>query len=168
MAPRRSRTEINRAALDEVEAGLADGVFDIARAIVRVAESRAPDATPYGEGLVDRGGAALWVRGKKTHESTTGDGRRVDKPRSLRVRTAGTIVGAAGFGFPAMFQEFGTVHHGAQPFFTPAVAEVIGSDAKVILTAAMERRLRGERSVNTARIRERIAASRAARAGESA
>lgn len=163
---RRSRVEINRAALEEVEGGLADGVFDIARAIVRVAETRAPDATPYGEGLVDRGGAAVWVRARKTHESASPKGA-INKPRSVRLRDAGaTIVGIAGFGFPGMFQEAGTVHHRAQPFLTPSASEVLGSEAPLLLSKAMQRRLRGERSVNTARIRERIAASRAARAEE--
>jgi hypothetical protein len=162
---RRSRVEINRAAVDEVLGGFADGIFDIVRAAGTVAEQLAPDATPYGEGLVDRIGAAVWVKGRKTHQWSS-SGATPDKPRDLRVRSEGEIVGVVGAGFPGMFQELGTVHHGAQPFLTPAVAEIIGSEAEVRLSAAMQRRLRGERSANTTRIRERIAASRAARAEE--
>jgi hypothetical protein len=159
---RRSRVEINRAKLDEVMGGLADGVFDVARAIGVVAENRAPDATPYGEGLVDRLGAIVWVRGQKVHEWSS-SGRRPDKPRALRVKSAGEVVGVVGAGFPGMFQELGTVHHSAQPFLTPSAQEIVGSEARLLLSKAMERRLRGERSANTAKIRERIAASRAAK-----
>jgi len=161
----RTRVELNRSRLDEVHAAFADGVFDIARAIIRVAENDAPDRTPYGEGLVQRGGAAVWVNGRKTHEMTTNPERpKVDKPRSFRVRSAPrTVAGVAGFGFPALFQEFGTIHHRAQPFFSPAAAEVIGSEAPVILSAAMTRRLGGQRSKKTFEIRERIAAARAKR-----
>lgn len=160
---RRSRVEINRAKLDEVMGGFADGVFDIARAIGTVAENRAPDAVPYGQGLVGRIGAIVWVRGQKVREWSS-SGQRPDKPRALRVRSAGEIVGVVGAGFPGMFQELGTVHAPAQPFLTPAAQEVVGGEARVLLSKAMERRLRGERSANTAKIRERIAASRAARA----
>jgi hypothetical protein len=163
---RRSRVEINRAKLDEVMGGLADGVFDIARAIGTVAENRAPDATPHGEGLVDRIGAIVWVDSKKVAEWSS-SGRRPDKPKSMRLKSAGArVVGVVGAGFPGMFQELGTVHHSAQPFLTPSAMEVVGGDAKLRLSKAMERRLRGERSANTAKIRERIAASRARKAAE--
>lgn len=164
--PRRSRVVINRAALDEVMGGLSDGVFDIVRAIGAVAESRAPGpgTSEYGH-LQDRIGAAVWVAGRKVHEWSSAGGS-VDKPREVRVRSEGEYVGVVGAGFPGMFQELGTVHHAAQPFMTPAASEVIGSEAHLRLSAAMQRRLRGERSANTAMIRDRIAASRAAKAGE--
>ena len=162
MVARRSRVVINRAALSEIDGGLADGVFDIVRAIAVVAASRAPDAPPYGQGLVDAGGAAVWVNGKKVAESTTGPGGKVDKPRGLTLKSAGaTIVGVVGFGFPALFVELGTILMKAIPFLTPAAIEVIGNQAQLLLSKAMQRRLRGERSVNTARIQERISARRA-------
>lgn len=156
---RRSRVEINRAALDEISLGLADGVYDIARTISVVAASNAPDEPPYGVGLVDAGGAAVWVRGKKVAESTTGPDGKVDKPRGLTLKSAGSsIVGVVGFGFPALFVEFGTVRMRAEPFLTPAALQVLGTQAKILLSKAMSRRLQGQRSENTARIRERIAA----------
>lgn len=161
---RRSRVQINRAKLDDLRGGFADGVFDIARAIAVIAENDAPDATPHGEGLVQRVGAAVWVNGRKTHEWGSGGGSP-DKPRDLRVRSEAAVIGVVGAGFPAMFQEIGTVHHQAQPFVTPAVNEVVGSEARIRLSKAMERRLRGERSANGELIRQRIAASRAAREG---
>lgn len=161
--------EINRAALDAIDAGLTDGVFDIARAILRVAEQRVPDAPPYGEGLVDRGGAAVWANGRKVAEVTSGPDGKVDKPRGLVLKRAGAaIVGVVGFGFPAMFVELGTVNMRAEPFLTPSAIEVIGADAQLILSKDMARRLRGERSEKTAMIQARIQASRAARAGTAA
>lgn len=155
----RSRVQINRAALDEIEGGLADGVFGIVSAIAMRASERAPDATPYGEGLVDKIGGAVWVRGRKVAEMTTGGGGRANKPRALTLKSAGAvIVGFVGAGFPGLFNELGTVRMRAQPFLTPAALEILGSAAQVILSAAMQRRLRGERSANTARIQARIAA----------
>lgn len=164
---RRSRVEINLAALDEVKAGLADGVFDLARAIVVVAENNAPEGElPKGRRyhLAEMGGAEVYVGGKRTHEYSS-TGRRPDLPKGVGVRARGGIIGIAGFGFPGMFVEMGTVNMPAQPFLTPAASDVLGSEARVILSAAMMRRLAGQRSPNTAKIRARIAASRAAKAG---
>jgi len=164
---RRPRIEINRAALDEVQAGWADGVFDITRAIMRVAESRAPDATPYGEGLVERGAAIVWVGRKRTHQvRTDGQTGTVRKPRGSS-RLGPSVLGIVGFGFPGMFQELGTVHHRAQPFLTPAAAEIVGSEAKILLSKAMQRRLKGQRDPKSAEISARIGAARAARAAKS-
>lgn len=168
---RRSRVEINRAALDEIRGGFADGVFDIARAIGNVAEANAPDTgegtypwgaeRELGAGLVDRVGAAVWVNGKKTHQWGSSGGTP-DKPREVKVRSEAAVIGVVGAGFPGMFQEAGTVHHRARPFLTPAASEVVGSEAEVRLSKAMQRRLRGERSAVGAQIRQRVAASRAA------
>lgn len=131
---RRARVVVNRAALDEVKRGLADGMFALASAVHEEAARNAPDAPPYGEGLVTHGGAAVWVDGRKVHETEP-----LETPRDLR--TSDKIVGVVGFAFPGRFQETGTVHHGAQPFITPAAGTVIGRDAEVVLSKAMERRI---------------------------
>lgn len=165
---RRSRVEINRAALDEVMAGLADGVHDVARAIGVVAASRAPysehdpDVPPLHH-LEDVVGAMTYVRGKRTHEWNSGP-LRPNKPKTVRVRTGPEVLGIVGVGFPGMFVELGTLHAPAQPFFTPAAEEVVGGQAKFLLSAAMERRLSGQRSAKSFVVRDRIAASRAAKA----
>lgn len=135
---RRSRVELNRAALDTIRGGLADGVHDLAKAVLAEAQRRAPDAPPYGEGLVASGGAATWTDGRKTHETEAG----VERPRGMRTGQ-GRITAAVGFTFPGRFQETGTSRHAAQPFVTPAAAEVLGSDAQIILSKAMGRRLGG-------------------------
>ena len=163
---RRSRVEINRAALDEVMGGLADGVSAIGGRILLHATLRAPDATPFGVGLV-KSGAALTFVGKKRVFQRRGDGgtTTVRKPRGSAGLRDGKVLGVVGFGFPGMFQELGTVNHAAQPFLSPAAAQVVGSEAHVELSKAMQRRLRGERDPKSAEISARISAARAARAG---
>jgi hypothetical protein len=124
MAPRKTSTRVvtNRAALDKAWLAVADGLLEVGQAIVD--DAHPPDATPYGQGLVDRGAAAVWVNGKKI-------GGGADKPRGIRVRQY-PIVGVAGFGFPARYQETGTVHQPARPFLTPAAVRVKGNAAGTI------------------------------------
>lgn len=154
---RRSRVEINRAALSEVHGGMADGVFDVVRAIGVVAASRAPyleqdpDVPPLHH-LEDVQGAMVYVAGKRTHEWSSGP-LRPDKPRAVRVRNSpATVTGIVGSGFPGMLNELGTLHAGAQPFLTPSADEVIGSEARFLMSNAMARRLAGKRSAATFRI----------------
>ena len=170
----RSRLVLNKAALNQVDLGLAEGTFTVARAILRVSESRAPDASKgfypkkwggeprrLGQGLVMRGAAVVWA-GRKRVDQVRTDGRSetVKKPRGSSRLLAGNIYGLVGWGFPAMFLELGTVNMHARPFLTPAVQEILG-DVPILLSQAMQRRLRGEASPNTAAITARIAASRA-------
>ena len=161
---RRSRVELNRSRLDEVRGGLADGVFDLVRAIGVVASNNAPDSPyepyPTGKGLPEQIGAMVYVDGKRTAEWSADGQRRPDLPKGQQVRARGGIIGIVGAGFPGLFNETGTVNMHAQPFLTPAANDVIGSEAPVILSKAMARRLSGLRSTNTAKIRARIAAAR--------
>jgi hypothetical protein len=119
MKPRKpsARVVMHRRRLDQVSLAVADGFLALAEAIVRQADP--PDATPFGEGLVTRGGWLVYVGGKKAGGGSI-DGRQPKTPRRIKVRRHG-IVAMAGFGFPGRFQEDGTVHHDAQPFFGPAL-----------------------------------------------
>jgi hypothetical protein len=160
---RRSRVEINRAALDEVVGGLADGVFDVVRAIATVAASRAPyteedpDVPPLHH-LQYVQGAMVYVAGRRVADWSSGP-LRPDKPRAVRVRSAtAQVLGIVGSGFPGMLVELGTVHAPAQPFFTPSVSEVSGSAAQLRISKAMQRRLAGQRSAATFKIAARKAA----------
>ncbi len=112
------RVQLHRDALDQVTLATADGMFAVGKAILEAA--RPPDATPFGEGLVDRGGVLAYVDGKKVNGFGM-DGKQPKPPRAARVSKGRGAVVIVGWGFPARFQEFGTIHHGAQPFFTPAV-----------------------------------------------
>lgn len=163
---RRARFEVNHAALDELTMSAADGMADLARAILRVAESRAPDAPPFGEGLVMRGAAIVWVGKKRTHQvRTDGSSATVPKPRQSPRLQEGFITAMVGFGFPASFVEFDTSRTHAQPFLTPSLGEVAGQDALLILSKPMQRRLRGERNTEVA---DRVAAARAKKAAATA
>lgn len=163
---RRARFEVNREALDDLMGAASDGVFDLASAVLRAAVARAPDAPPYGEGLVANGAAIVWVGKKRTHQvRSDGSGSTVPKPRQSPRLQEGVITGMVGFGFPASLVEFSTIDTDAQPFLTPSLMEVAGSDALIILSEPMKRRLRGERNTEVA---DRIGAARAAKAARTA
>jgi HK97 gp10 family phage protein len=131
---------LNRAALDELHLALADGVEAIARTIVETADP--PDATPFGVGLVTQGGWAVYSGSKKVAGGSLG-GAQPQKPRAFRT-VPGAITGFAGFGFPGRFQETGTVHQPARPFFTPAVLAVKARAAE-IMASVVGPRLRSKR-----------------------
>lgn len=135
-----ARVVLNRAALTELGVVLADGVEEVCRTIVEVAGDRAPDATPFGVGLTTNGGWLVYAGSKKVAGGSL-RGLQPKKPRAFRPEPTG-ITGMAGFGFPGRFQETGTVHHGAQPFFTPA-AEQVASHAPEIMRSIVGPRLRG-------------------------
>lgn len=126
-----AKVKMNRAAIGEVYLAVGDGILAMAQRIVEVAN--VPDATPLGRGLIQGGDAAAWVDTKKIGGGAT-------KPPGLKLAKAG-VTAVAGFGFPARFVETGTVNMRAEPFLTPAVAEV-APDADVILGVAIKRRLR--------------------------
>lgn len=111
-----ARVVLNRARLDDAVLAVADGMAEAARESIETAN--APDRTPYGVGLTMRGGFLAYVNGKKIGGAGR-DGRQPKKPRAVNTRSG--IVVIAGFGFPGRFQELGTIHHGAQPFLTPAM-----------------------------------------------
>lgn len=153
-AKRSSRVVLNRAALDQTHLAVADGVFAIAKRVVQVATAHVPDdprvkvrvttaggklrfehdagSEPggVGLGLVQGGGAIVWV-GKKKVDGTLIGGRQIKKPRALRLM-AGWITAIAGFGFPGRFVELGTIDTPAEPFLSPAMVEVAGEAAAIM------------------------------------
>lgn len=141
--PRKSsaRVVLNRSALTELGLALAEGVEEIVRTVVETADP--PDATPFGEGLVTEGG---WLVYQGSNKVAGGSLRGVQpkKPRAFRVRGTTAITGIAGFGFPGRFQETGTVHQPARPWFTPAAVKVKGV-AGEIMRETVGPRLRSKR-----------------------
>lgn len=133
---RSSRVVLNRAAIDGVTLAIADGVFEVVKAIVE--EAHPPDETPYGVGLVKAGGALTYVGPKKVNGFGL-DGRQPAKPRAVKVAGTQGIVGVAGYGFPARFQELGTVHQPARPFLWPAVGRVVPRIPGIMRQAAAYR-----------------------------
>jgi hypothetical protein len=119
--PRKTSTKVvmNRQALTALGTDLAEGFGEVARTIVESAP--APDATPYGAGLVRNGGWLVYLGSKKIDGGGL-DGKQPAKPRSFTTDDGISAIG--GFGFPARFQEQGTVKQGARPFLWPTVLAV--------------------------------------------
>jgi hypothetical protein len=110
---------LNRSTIDALAVAVADGLGAVAQQTIETANP--PDAPPYGEGLVKRGGVLAYVGDKKVYGWGL-DGKQPKKPRAFRVRGTGRqITAVGGFGFPAAFIEFGTIRHPARPFLTPAL-----------------------------------------------
>ena len=164
MARRNNRVVLHRATLDAITLGLADGLLALADA--DIAAAKPPDEPAGSPGavrpnltergaprpeLTDAGGTVAYVAGKKV-------GGTAKKPSAMKVRTMGVAV-AGGFGFPAHFVEFGTIHEPARPFLTPALMATV-PDAGPYIAAAVARRLAttGERSARSAAIRARVGA----------
>jgi hypothetical protein len=111
---------MNREALDAIRLGAADGLEATGEAIIAVATPRAPDAAPFGKGLVGGGSVVTFVDRRKV--ASFGPLSRI--PRSGRVPPVGTVA-VFGFSFPGRFKETGTIHSPAEPFLTPSTAETI-------------------------------------------
>lgn len=107
------RVVMNRAAIDAIRLGYADGMQEVGEAILARAEPHVPDEPPIGKGLVQTGAAVTYVDGQKVAGRGT-------MPRSGRTNQG--IMTAVGYGFPGRFNEVGTVHQPARPFLTPAIA----------------------------------------------
>jgi hypothetical protein len=129
IGPRLSRRDKVRLNTDPVFLAIADGLYALAMEIGEEAARRAPDAPAYGQGLPLNWGANAWALGKKV----AGD-PKVQKPRAMRLdRNAAQAV--VGFGFPARFNETGTVNQPARPFFGPvAIAAVSGPRLPEVLS----------------------------------
>ncbi len=148
MARTNNRVVLNRAALDAITLGMADGLLALADAVI--AATNVPDAPVLGAGLIETGGTVAYVLGKNV-------GGAASKPKAMKVRKMGVAV-AGGFGFPAHFAEFGTIHEPARPFLTPALMATV-PDAGPYIATAVARRLAttGARAAVGAAIKARVA-----------
>jgi len=133
---RTSRVELNRKKYELTRLAVADAAFAVAKEILEVVDP--PDASPYGVGLLEGGGAIAYLDGKKIDGTTIG-GRQIKKPRAVKPRKHVVTV-AVGFGFPGRFQEMGTIKQPAKPFLTPAVMSVVPR-AVSIMAGSVRKRL---------------------------
>jgi len=127
------RIVLNRAAFDEITLAVADGAFELAKAVIEGAQ--VPDAAPYAEGLV-QGGAALAYVGSKRVGLWSKTGATVKKPRAAKLSKGITVIG--GYGFPGRYQESGTVNQSARPFLSPELLARL-PDAESFVKAACTR-----------------------------
>lgn len=133
------RIELNRKAFDAITLATADGMFQMAKAIVEGA--RVPDAEPKGQGLVEGGGVLAFVGRKRVGVWST-SGAAVKKPRRAKLSGGVTVLG--GYGFPARFLEEGTVHMGAQPFLTPQLMATAPEARDYVRAACKRHRVTGK------------------------
>lgn len=124
-----ARVVLNRRTLSEMALAAADGLAEVGRTVLDVADP--PDATPIGQGLVTSGGYLVYVNGKKV-DGYGQDGKQPKPPRAARVSKGAGIAVVVGWGFPGRFQEFGTIHHAPQPFATPARDQVTPQSASIM------------------------------------
>jgi hypothetical protein len=141
LARRAAKVVLNHAALDAITMAVADGAFDLARAVIFGAD--APDATPYGEGLIRSGGVIAYVDRKLVATAATGPGidgdPTVKKPRAAKLGPGIVVIG--GYGFPARFQEAGTIHQPARPFVTPELMSTLPDAEGFIRLACVNRKV---------------------------
>lgn len=129
MARPSTRVMLNRSKLTILGEALADGIGEVCRTILEVANP--PDAEPFGTGLVTQGGYLVYSGSTKV-AGYGQDGRQPKKPRAFRVAGTAGITAAVGYGFPGRFQEIGTIHHGAQPFLMSAANQVVPHAAGIM------------------------------------
>jgi hypothetical protein len=129
------RVVLNRAALDAVTLGEADGLYELAKAIVLDAAAHAPDSPfdpyPLGEGLPKQGGALGYALGQKINGFSQ-RGSQPKKPRAARAATRMGLIVLGGFGFPGRLAERGTLRTRPEPFLTPALVRGVPRAAPYI------------------------------------
>lgn len=136
------RLELKRDKLDLVVRKVADGFFAAGQHIVERASAIAPDSPydpyPTGEGLPKQGGVLVFVEDEKVNGwSIRGD--QPKKPRAVRGSTKEhSIVCVIGFGFPARFNELGTLKMPANPFLAP-VRDNVGPTGVVVIVGDVAR-----------------------------
>jgi len=116
------RVALHRQAVDQVALAVADGLFEVGKAIIE--NARPPDLPPFGEGLIEGGGVLAYVDGKKVN-GWHKDGKQPKPPRAARVSKGKGAVVIVGWGFPSRLVELGSIHNTPNPFFTPSVDETL-------------------------------------------
>jgi hypothetical protein len=130
------RVRIAREKLTAVGLAVADGLLEVGRTIIEVADPPDSPLEPYptGQGLVLQGGVLVFVHGEKV----AGWSQRGLQPKTPRP-SAGTpaeerkaIVALVGWGFPGRLVQMGTLDTPAQPFGTTAFDQVAPHAKEII------------------------------------
>jgi hypothetical protein len=139
-ANRQARVVLNRAALDEIQLRIADGLLGWGEKVLAEAVANAPrDPEKAAERgvpmMADTGHVLVYALGKKVGGETGETG----KPRSMKAGKDQVVVGVW-FSSPiAHFAEIGTIKERARPFLTPAIL-ANATDAGGYVEAAMAKR----------------------------
>jgi len=123
-----TRVVINKATLEAARLGVADGLLDMAEAIITAAHP--PDEPPFGQGLTKRRGTSASV-----------DGRRVGGDSEMPASAPeASVVVVGGFDRPGRFNELGTARQPARPFLTPAFL-ARQNEAEAFVRPAVQKRI---------------------------
>lgn len=157
IANRRARVVMNRAALDELQLAMADGLLALGERIIAEARDNAPRdpeaAAARGVPMMaDTGNLVVYALGKKVGGDDGGTG----KPRGMKTPKDQAVLGVW-FSSPlSHFHELGTVKMRARPFLTPALARNLGDTGPYVRKAMAARASR--QAARKARIAAREAA----------
>lgn len=127
IANRKARVVMNRAALDELQLAMADGLLQLGEQIIAEARDKAPRdpeiASERGVAMMaDTGNLVVYALGKKVGGDDGGTG----KPRGMKTPKDQAVLGVWFSSRIAHLVELGTVKMGARPFLTPALAQNLG------------------------------------------
>ena len=142
VARRAAKIVMNKAAIDALYAGMADGLIQLGEKIIEDARERAPkDAEAAAKRgvpmMCDTGYVTVYGQGKLVHGSAQVAAAK-NKPRGVRT-PKDQVVMIAAFSSPiAHLQELGTVNMNAHPFLTPALMANV-ANAGPYVAGAMSR-----------------------------
>ena len=127
IANRKARVVMNRAALDELQLAMADGLLAVGEQIIAEAQENAPrDPEAAAERgvpmMADTGHVVVYALGKKVGGDDGGTG----KPRGMKTPKDQAVLGVW-FSSPiSHLVELGTIKMPARPFFTPSLMSNLG------------------------------------------
>lgn len=124
---RKARVVLNRAALDQVQLGMADGLQEVGEAIIAEASARAPKLTGA---LAASGTVAVFALGKLVSGRT--DIAAAKNKRGVKVGKNEVVMILGFTDWKAHFAELGTIKERARPFLIPAFNGGIGGAAVAV------------------------------------
>jgi hypothetical protein len=141
IANRAKKVVLNRAALNDVMLGAADGLAIVGQRILDDAIANAPrDPERAAERgvpmLADTGVLGVWALGKKVAGNTQG------KPRGLATPLNQVVLFVGFSSRLGHLNELGTIHQIARPFLTPAVNRNVAGASEAVIAPAVARRVK--------------------------
>lgn len=143
LARRGAVVVMNKAAIDALQMGMADGLIELGERIIADARANAPrdPETAAKRGvpmLADTGFASVWALGKLVSGSTAVAASK-NKPRGLKTPKDQVVLVTA-FASPiAHLVELGTVKMNARPFLIPALNANVDNAARFVVPAMGKR-----------------------------
>lgn len=138
LARRGAQVVMNKAAVDALQMGMADGMIALGEGILADATAHAPDAPPLGEGLIKSGVMAVWALGKLV-SGDIGKAASKNKPRGMKTPKDQVVMFVAFEAPHSHLLERGTVNMPAQPFLLPAFNRGVPGASRFVVPAMGKR-----------------------------